>query len=102
MLRWYKNHPIRHSGGRHARIAQQLDGKKLELRPCLNDADPAVFARKVDLAIRCDRRSGVASLSSETFLVDLFVGLYLIESHDSGVRDGVEIVAINDRRGHVR
>jgi hypothetical protein len=66
--------------------------------PRLHDVDLAVFHRQVDLAVGRDGRRAVGATLADPLLVDLRAGLRVPAGEDAVVRDGVELVAVHDRR----
>src|SRR5262249_51921291 len=102
MLRPHEEHAVGDRRRRHARVAQRVRRQHLELRPRPDHLHAALLAGEVYLAVGRRRRGGEAALDPEALLVNLLARLRLVTGDHPGVRAGVEILAVDDRRRHVR
>ena len=93
--------PPRDGRRRHADVADLVDRQQLELRPGLHHPHLALLGREVQPPVGRHRRRRVAR-AAEPLLVDLLARRRLVAGQHAGVRAGVEVLPVEDRRRHVR
>src|SRR5262249_18455184 len=101
VLRANEDHAIRDGRGCHADVADWIAREQFQFGAGFDHLHATLFASEIEPAVRCDRRSSKPTTAANTLLIHLFSGLALVTGHQPIVVASVEMVAVDDRRGHV-